>query len=381
MSRFTINIYSNNSAQTHIAEIGAIAERLKTSTVCPGGCASASWRVPHPALQKPVWAGINYRVDILDEEGIFWAGRMEDFATISNPGEGDFWEIGCYGFGVSGDDQLYTTADASGLSTDTIVSTIISSLMPQIGATSIDATSVTLSGATAITIRMKKAGQTIGWASLFGDSSNNSQIWYVYPDYDRTIRATFTDRPTTVAIYLSLRQLESYRFGLQARHLANRFSLQYNGASSNVTVNDTTLQAAGPEGWNFIKERMAISDEITQSADATQLANALLTKYKNARMYATALKCTPDAIPLDGSFNPIPLWRVRSGQLAQLTDVMVTDKPNDQLSFNNSFLIVGTEYDEESNSLTITPESFESMLQMDTARARQLLEGRHTIHT
>lgn len=376
MSKFAINIYDTNSV--HLLDIGPLAEQFKVSTVLPGGCARASWRVPHPAFVIPDWAGFNYRVDILDERGIFWAGRMEDLVAIRDS-RGEWWEIGCSGFGVNGDDQAYTAQDVNGLQTSAIVTNAISSLMPQIGATSIDATGVTLSAASAITLKMMKGGQVIGWASQLGDSSNNAQIWYVYPDADRTIRLTYTDRPTSTGVHLSLLQLANARFGLSGRQVANRIIVQYNGAASTVTVNDTVLQAAG--AWNLITAKMGIYDEITQSADATQLANALLTKLKILRMSATSLRVNPDAVITDGDDAPIALWRVRAGQLCRLTDVTAAFMSNDQISFNNSFLIVGTEYSEDDQSLVITPESYDTYLQIETARARQLMEGRHTIHT
>ena len=158
-------------------------------------------------------------------------------------------------------------------------------------------------------------------------------------------------------------------------------TVQYNGAAATVSVNDTALQAAGPVGINLIREALLVYDQVTQAVDATQLANAELARLSVKRMAATSLVLNPDAIPVDGTLTPIALWRVRAGKLCQLEDITAAGGINSALTFNNSFLIVGTVFDEEQQSLTITPESHETFMQYETARARRLLEGRHTVNT
>ena len=380
MSRFSIPIYDNTGRAASIQDIGPIAERVRVTTVLPGGCGELSFRVPHPMWVVPNWVGPNYRVDVLDNEGIFWAGRMERFQALNDPSTGEYWEIIAIGFAANGDDQLYTAQDVNGLQTSAIVTNVVTNLMPQIGATSIEASAVTLSAATAITLKMLKSGQVIGWASLLGDSGNNPQQWHVYPRADRTILLTFEDRPTTAGYRLSVNSLKSYRFGFDMARFANRVSGQYNASASVVTVNDTDLQGVGPGGVNVIRAAYFVDDEITQSADATQQANALLTRLKQKRMSATSLVVNPNSLITDSSNQPVSLWRVRAGKIVWLIDITAAGI-NTSLMYNNSALVVGTEYDEESGILTLTPESYESLMQMEVARASQLLEGRHTVQT
>lgn len=371
-----MRIFTNDGNDTLLGDIGPIAEHVRVSTRLPGGFAECSFRVPHETFIVPFYAIPNGRLDIADERGLFGSGRIERFEAADD----GYWQFTARGYGINGDDQLYTAQDVSNTALETIVTNVVSSLMPQIGATAIATSGVTLSNATAINLSMMKGGQVLGWVSLIGTSANAPLQWHVYPDYDRTIRLTFETRPTTTSLRLSVRELSSYRFGFDMATFANRIDVLYNAGASVVTVNDTTLQGAGPAGVNLIRSRGFVYDELTQSADATQLANALLARLSAKRMFATSLTVNADAIPTDENDTPVPLWRVRSGKLCQLTDITAAGG-NEALTFNNSFVIAGTEYDEDSGMLTTTPESYESYQQLEVARARQLLEGRHTVRT
>lgn len=365
----------SDSAGLPLGDIGPIAEHVKLSTRLPGGFAECSFRVPAPTFSVPFYAIPNGRLDIGDHRGVLGSARMERFEAADD----GYWQFVARGYGINGDDQLYTSQDVSNTALETIVANVVSSLMPQIGATTIATSGVTLSAATAITLSMMKGGQVLGWVSFIGTSANAPLQWHVYPDYDRTIRLTFETRPTTSTLYLSVRDLSHYRFGFDLATFADRISVLYNAGASTVTVNDTTLQGAGPAGINLIRTKHFVYDELTQSADATQVAKALLARLSAKRMFATSLVANPDAIVLDENEQGVPLWRVRAGELCQLTDITSAAGSNESLTFNNSFIIAGTDYDEDEGTLTITPESYASYQQYEVARARQLLEGRHTV--
>jgi len=156
----------------------------------------------------------------------------------------------------------------------------------------------------------------------------------------------------------------------------------YNSGASYVTVNDTDLQADGPEGWGFVKTFAVVIPEISQSADATQAANAILTAAKALRMTATSLKVKAgEGHPVFYGSNgqPAKPWRLRAGQLFHLRDVDPGVGASTNLAFLNSFVVAGTEWDEESRTLTLTPESYERALERAAATVRNLLLGRHQV--
>lgn len=378
MSRFAFSIFDTQSPAVSRELPRDRITGVRFTTVHPGGCGELSFRVPASTRVVPIWAGYNFEVRVLDGGDVFWSGRMDDLTAHRGP-DGEWWQVGVHGFAVNLDDQVYTSQDVNNTQTSTIVTNGLSSLTQQIDANSITATGFTLSAATAVNLKLLTAAQVAQWVKQFGDSSNNPQVWYVYPDTDGTVRFTLKDRPTTPDVVGSAADFTVVDFGLRGRQLANRVVVMYNAGASFVTVNDTTLQGAGPAGWNLIRTAIAVIPEITQSADATQAANAILTQVKSARMAASNLALKPPYRILDSNGQYLAPWRARAGTLFQFRDIDPAEGYLGTLAYNNSFLVAGTSFDEDSQALTITPESYDLTLEQIVARVRALLRGRHTV--
>lgn len=382
MSRFSIEIEDNQSTAVSRGEFKDRVEHLRFSTSLPGGCFECEFKIYAAINYAPDYLGINYKLFVRDGGTVFWVGRMEDFVAHRGS-DGEYWTVKSLGYGVNGNDQKYTTRDVSNQQTSVIVSDVRTNLMPQVTQASITATGYTLSNATAITLKLLSGHEVINWAALFGDSSDNPQIWYVYPDDNGDARLTYKPRPTFADALMRSRDADLIEYGLLTRRLFNKTTVQYNAGAATASENDTTLQGAGPAGWNFTREGRLFLPEITQSADATQAAQVAMTTLKNARLGARTIQLKPSAAllgsPKAGQYwESLPLHRVRAGMLVQITDLIPRKSPLTNLDFLNSFLIVGTSYDEDSQVLTITPESYDYHLSMIVARAGNLLEGRHT---
>ena len=151
-----------------------------------------------------------------------------------------------------------------------------------------------------------------------------------------------------------------------------------------MTVNDTALQGAGPAGWGFIRTAVYTAPEITLAAAATQLANAILEATSSLRLAASHLQLKPGARLLDGNGASIPPWRVRAGELCQVADMLAAPQSASggavTLDWNNSFLIVGTAWDDDEQVLTITPEAQDLTLDQVIGQAVQLFKGRHMLN-
>ncbi|MCX6022954.1 MAG: hypothetical protein NTZ05_14730, partial [Chloroflexi bacterium] len=206
----------------------------------------------------------------------------------------------------------------------------------------------------------------------------NPQVWYVEPDPNGTIRFTFKPRPTTPDYQGYLRDFTAADFGLAGRQLYNRVTVVYTGGS--VTVNDTTLQGAGPAGWGFIRALDVQMPELSNATDATQAGNAILTQVKTGRMAAKGqLVVKRGSTLLDGNGQRLKLSQVRAGRLFKFRDIDPAEGAGTNLAYNNTFLAAGVEFDEDGQMLTIQPENFDTSLDAILARSRALLAGRHQV--
>lgn len=377
-----IQVRDNQSTPLRLGSMRRVgAYGLRFSTILPGGCGECTFRLPatDDFLTPPQQYGYNYRVDLVQGGAIIWSGRMEDL-EMHKGGDGVYWQIRALGYGVNLNDQYYTTQAVNNVETSTIVSSAISSLAPQIGATSITATGFTISNATAVTLKLVSAAAAIAWAARYGlVTTYNPQQWYIYPDDDGTVRFTFESRPTNVSIRGLLADFEEADFALFGKNLYNRAVVQYNGAGSVATVNNTALQAAGPAGWNVIKTFAAVLPEITQSADATQAANVFITQFGTPRIAATSLTTHRNVNQLnlrDSNNNRVDPIRIRAGTLMQLMDMPTTNGAYQGIQWANTFVIAGTEYDEDTQTLTLTPEGYDNSAQKLMAKVEYLLRGR-----
>lgn len=372
--------------QSTPARLGSAKARgawgLRYSTILPGGCGECTFNLPanpNSYMAPPSIWGYNYRVDLTVGGEYIWSGRMEDL-ELHKGADGVHWQIRALGYGINLNDQYYTTQAVNNVETSTIISSAVASLAPQIGATSITATGFTISNATAVTLKLVSAAAAIAWASRYGAvTTYNPQVWYVYPDSDGTIRFTFQDRPTSVSIKGMVADFDEADFALFGKNLYNRAVVQYNGAASTATVDKPALQAAGPAGWNIIKTFAMVLPEITQSADATQAANAMVTQFGTPRIAATSLRTsrTADQLNLlDSNGERVNPLRIRSGTLMQFLDMPNTDGAYQGIQWANTFVIAGTEYDEDTQTLTLTPEGYDNSAQKLMAKVEYLLRGR-----
>ena len=65
----------------------------------------------------------------------------------------------------------------------------------------------------------------------------------------------------------------------------------------------------------------------------------------------------PGAVLLDANGAEIDPWRVQAGTLCRIVDLVPASPGANTLAWNNSFRIQGTAWDEDSQTLTLTPET------------------------
>jgi hypothetical protein len=80
----------------------------------------------------------------------------------------------------------------------------------------------------------------------------------------------------------------------------------------------------------------------------------------------------------DANDQAVAAWWLRAGYLFRFRDVDPGEAAGATLGFLNSFLIDETEYDEDTATLTLRPESFDNLVESSIAAVRGVLGGRLT---
>ena len=371
MSKLQVYISDNQSTPYPVAHLSDVVEGLRFSRQLDGGELSCSFIVREPTQFVPTWIGPNFDVRIVSEDGQHaWRGRMEEAYAVENENE-EYWEITAVGYAANLDDRIDTSENVSGLATDVIVTNFLTNHTQQIDVQSVSATGVTLSAATAITLTNEKGYGHVNFAKRFGFSDDMPAQWYVKTQADGDREFLFEKRPTAASYFIYRRDWTNARRGFTFKEYANRVVVEYNSGASVVTVDDTTAQGAGPAGVGVIRTAFISIPEITQAADATQAGEALLTKLKTLRMNARSISIRPNAIILDDQGLEVKPYMVQIGKIMQVVDVVSGAAAMNTLAWNNSFVIVGMEWDDDTQTLNLTPESFDSSMSMVIAKARK----------
>lgn len=377
MSDFHIQISDTQSNAVTRDSFRSDVQGLSFSDMDGGGHAACSFLVPSPtrSVTIPSWLGFSYDLKVARRGNITWRGRIEDFKRRRDSEGWPYFEIIAGGYGVALKEEYDTTRNVQGLETSAIVQNAITTLVPVIDAVSITSTGYTISGATAVTLSRMNAAAQVAWASMLGDISYNDQIWNIYDDGDGTIRFTYKPRPTAPDWYLYEVDADAFDWGLSGFASANRARANYNGGASFVMSEDAVLQGAGPDGWGRILELLTVMPELTQSVDAAQVADVLLSNSKLLRMRAEGGVFDANAVFKDSYGRRRDIWEIRAGELVQLVDVDPSTTPGTALSFANAFLVAEKEYSEDGNAVTLTPESFDALIERSLARVHTVLNG------
>lgn len=388
MSDFGISITNRQATPVSWPDIGPLAEKLRFTTVSPGGFGVCTFRLPadpDAALVAPPYLYPFNKVLLFAPRSVecIGAGRITA-ARLHGGGQSRWWDVTVEGYGVALGDTIISSLNVRNTESSAAVLSAVTGI-GEFDDLAITATGFTFSNSADITLRGMTAGAVLAFLSRFGDSGLNPQQWTVYPDSAGNIVFTWGPRPTTAAVEAYLSEFTSYEFGSQTRVLGNEADVLYNNGVSLASVSDTDLQAAGPDGFGLVRALALTLPQLTDSADATQAANALLAATSALRMSATSLVATTQTnyyrpLVSGGSEPGTPLepWRIRAGTLFRLRDVPTRSAPG-TLAFTDSFTIVETDYDEDSRTLRIIPESFDLLLERSVAQVRALLSGRTSL--
>lgn len=361
MSIGSLSLEIRDKSSSFLNFITGEAEGIVLSTTSPGGCFECRFRLKRRARLQYFDIGYPYEVWVSDNVGVFWRGRMERVRRVFHDFQ-EYIEIIALGGGVNTDDQVIvgdTTSATAGTAVETIVGTLISTYVPKVPNTSLVVTGRNLTAS--ITIDGKRTRQAINDIIRLGTSANAPLLWHVWPDGSNNAYVfELVARPTTAGYTVDLNNVD-LSFGFDGSAYANRVRISYTlaGVKTWRMVEDSAAQTL----VNLIRETAIEAPEFVNATDADNAANTVLTQTKKLIAVAEDGSITSPFAILDSNAQVVPLHRVRAGKLLVIQGPESGAGTLGTIDWGNSVLIVRTEYNNDSGTLTLTFESFKTTLE------------------
>lgn len=368
--RFEIMCRGSASAYPiNLRDLGAFG--LRFSRHYRGGDKTATFNIPargnEPNVAPQVFQA-EYDIRLHDRQGCFWRGKITEMA-FQETTEGRFWSITATGYATGLGEAL---DDAYRVDNKTLVQIITDAIA--LATSSWDESSISTGGystanAGAVYPNIHgtgafKAGQLIAWASKFDEGAQ----WTIYAQDNGNRRFTYKPRPSSPSLYLRSSDFVNKDWGYSRSPLFNTVQVEYNrGGTVALPTYAYRTATDAVSAADFGARTLAIRMwELVSSTDGDEVAAAVLAVAKRPRMSATLFRTVARegyGIMARRDLSPtgrtVPAHRILAGELARFMDVPQLDQVATTTDFNAIAMIAETEYDEESATLTLTPESME----------------------
>ncbi len=329
-------------------------QQFSLSTVAPGGDEVATWS--YSALKPYHLPPLASHVEIADQHGIFWVGRIGKPRLAAVHQQADII-LTAYGYSDAAGDQRYRQERIfpAGTTIENAVNLARAELVPEISSSLalIAATGRSLNAETR-DYRGSTAAQVWGDLIAYGDGGDDPLEWLVWNGGAGTSPVLeLKTRPTLAAYTLALSDGATSNDEWDLHELENRISYEWQDASGNpqlTTVTTASTVISGLTGQPVNRDKYVPAGEaVADATDALSLANASLTKFGGVKLSANEITVPDNALILDGGANALPGWRVRAGYLVEITDHKIADG-----LLSDTRYITHTNYDVDAGTLTIT---------------------------
>lgn len=193
------------------------------------------------------------------------------------------------------------------------------------------------------------------WCQM-GDSSNN-RYWPAVWD-SRKLRVD--QESTTTKWYVRVQDMNLATFGASRKDVWNHIVVSYQDVADGTRKDSTAAQDTTSQQRYGLKQLLYPGGEMNTTA-ANQLAATLLARLKDPR---DRPQIGVDRIH-DTGLVERPLWLVRAGDIIEAIDLELPDRPaGEQVTGRNKWLIRETDYDADSNTLTLTPDQEERSVEL-----------------
>jgi hypothetical protein len=353
------------------------ATGLKISTT-ENGYYLASWQLNREFGVAWSDIGLNFQITIYGPRGfdIAWEGRLETIEPSFQDGKSNLI-CSATGYWASVFDLFFNGLLSASATPEAMLSSLISGgYVPQLSSSTAQ---LLVTGVTADTYRTPNSGTDdviVGKVILDICASGNSTSQKVVPAvWDNRVLSTMTVVTFNPTADYTLRRNHIVSTGLRRSlsSVADRVTLRYmlTGALARFTSNDTTVQAnlgiSYASGFaSYIRTRLldftGLGD-ITAPA-AQRRAEAVLSDTKRVKTDSRAVVVRAGKCILDNALlQELPLWAIRAGKWLSIPDLFPrpnlggTGTVSGDASITTMFYIKQTEYEHDSGTLTITPET------------------------
>ena len=359
-----VRLYDNNlSTPTLIEDLTEKVSGLKMSTALNGGFHMCSFRISVSLgkawnyLSREGKRGYHFnRVTVHEEQRLIWEGRVMDIELQIEAGHQGL-DIACMGYWSSMNDQYYTDNDGtdwtsgSGHQIDDIIKEVLTDECPDISSdqTNIAAGSRDLAG---IDFSTKTYPQDVV-NELTKNSDDDSTVWF-FAIWDNRVPYLFKRAVTQVDHYVWLADLGDLKLNQSASGLRNAI-VPFVGDTEGTTQTNTTSLALYPRREHKLRMQTGANAN-TQSDASTTLAEEKGFPRQQQSFRVTGRLYNAVAGNAGARLEEIPLWRVRAGEVIRIQDLVPATAATPTLDDVRTFYIMETEYDADTNTLTIQPD-------------------------
>ena len=359
-----VRMYDNDlSSPTLIEDLTDRVSNLKMTTALNGGFNLCNFRITASIgeawnyLSREGKRGHHFnRLVVNEEQRIIWEGRISEIELqIESDHQG--LEITSFGYWSSMRDQFYTDdagtdwTGGSGHEIDDIVKEVLTDECPDISTdhTNIAAGSRDLAG---IDFSDKAYPQDIV-NDLTKNSDDDNSVWF-FAIWEGRVPYLFKRQVTKIDHYVWLDSVSDLKLNQSATDLRNAI-LPFVGGTEGTTRTNTTSLALYPRREHKVSLQTGTNantqgDAATTAAEERGFPRQQQNFRVSGRIYNAA------AGDEGGRLEEIPLWRVRAGDVIRIQDLVPSSSATASLDDVRTFYIMETEYDADTNILTIQPD-------------------------
>ena len=299
-----------------------------------------------------------YRVLISEAHYKVWEGRIVDIGfTVQGGNHGLI--VTCIGYWSATRDQLYSDDDGSrtnwtsgsGHTIDVIIKELLTTECPTISS---DQTNIAAGSRDLVGIDLSARKYPQDYINELTKLSDDDQSTWFFAIWEDRVPYLFKRSVTSIDWAVYLENLDNLRLLQSALTLRNAIT-QVVGTTEGTTQTDATSLVLYPRREELISIQTG-SNANTQSDSAQMLVAEKSYPRQQQAFTVTGRIFSVKQTDTGGRLEETPLWRVRSGDVMRIQDLIPHSAATPALDDLRTFYIMGTSYDASANTLSVQPD-------------------------